>query len=158
MLGDEISLCVSSRNILFNNLYFQRIFLLSLISIKVSFFILIGNFFLIFKLSVRREVQPTVTFSPFNGLSLSPQIVYWAERMTGAGGWRWKKDEKTENSSKKNLFWILFGIYCRIVSFFGKSEWTGKRLHLMKTKNVGRIKTIVFLFARCYIVSCFVNL
>ena len=116
------------------------------------------KFFLIFKLSVRREVQPTVTFSPFNGLSLSPQIVYWAERMTGAGGWRWKKDEKTENSSQKNLFWILFGIYCRIVSFFGKSEWTGKRLHLMKTKNVGRIKTIVFLFARCYIVSRFVNL
>ena len=104
MLGDEISLCVSSRNILFNNLYFQRIFLPSLISIKVSFFILIGNFFLIFKLSVRREVQPTVTFSPFNGLSLSPQIVYWAERMTGAGGWRWKKDEKTENSSKKIYF------------------------------------------------------
>jgi hypothetical protein len=115
---------------------------------KFPFFILIGNFFLIFKLSVRREVQPTVTFSPFNGLSLPPDCLLGWEN-DGGRGVEMKKDEKTENSSKKNLFWILFGIYCRIVLFFGKSEWTGKRLHLMKTKNVGRIKTIVFLFARC---------
>jgi len=103
MLGDEISLCVSSRNILFNNLYFQKIFLLSLISIKVSFFILIGNFFLIFKLSVRREVQPTVTFSPFNGLSLPPDCLLGWEN-DGGRGVEMKKDEKTENSSKKIYF------------------------------------------------------
>ena len=109
-LGDEISLCVSSRNILFNNLYFQRIFLLSLISIKVSFFILIGNFFLIFKLSVRREVQPTVTFSPFNGLSLSPDCLLGWEN-DGGRGVEMKKGRKNRKFLKKksilNFVWNL---------------------------------------------------
>ena len=100
------------------------------------------------------EVQPLRSHL----LMVSPDCLLGWENDRGEGvvGGGWKKDEKTENSSK-NLFWILFGIYCRIVSraffpisFIVDSHFSGNRsvhendfiwckIKTLEIKTIGRI-------------------